>query len=603
MKTYLLSILKTFKKNFLRFLSLVLIILVGICFVTGVGGITPKVENSFEDYYSQYNVVDLIIKSKATTGFSDDDLDKVKADSQVKDAISLTSIDTTISDEESRIYVYDFDSSINKLELLEGSLLDEADEIAIEESSATIKKRALGDTVSYMGMDFEVTGIVKNPLMYSKDGDASITNIDESLSLVMYLNADKNVLPLPKTDIFVDLKNPDSYKYFTQDYLDYVDKEKDSLKKLSGFSSEDVSYLGLSENKSYEILKNLGEKVNVIAAIFPAFFIVVVALVVLTTMTRMIDEERSLIGCYSSLGYSKAKIRFKYLTFGLISSLIGIASGITTGIYLLPNLIYPAFGNVLILPTITKTVSYLTGLISSIGMLAATLIVTLLVTNKSLKETPASLLLPLAPKPGKKILLERIPFIWKHLKFKYKSAIRNIFRYQGRLWMVIISVLGSLALVMAGLGIYDVSGAVLDIDGIKVNLTSTLQPIALIVIFFAMALSVLVLFNLTNMNIGERQKEIATLKVLGYKTLEVDSYVFREIFAMSLMGIILGIPTGLGLLYFIFKYLDFGSIADIKWSSYLLAFVISLSFIGIVDLLLSRKIHKIDMNDSLKSVE
>jgi putative ABC transport system permease protein len=603
MKTYLLSILKTFKKNFLRFLSLVLIILVGICFVTGVGGITPKVENSFEDYYSQYNVVDLIIKSKATTGFSDDDLDKVKADSQVKDAISLTSIDTTISDEESRIYVYDFDSSINKLELLEGSLPDEADEIAVEESSATIKKRALGDTVSYMGMDFEVTGIVKNPLMYSKDGDASITNTDESLSLVMYLNADKNVLPLPKTDIFVDLKNPDSYKYFTQDYLDYVDKEKDSLKKLSGFSSEDVSYLGLSENKSYEILKNLGEKVNVIAAIFPAFFIVVVALVVLTTMTRMIDEERSLIGCYSSLGYSKAKIRFKYLTFGLISSLIGIASGITTGIYLLPNLIYPAFGNVLILPTITKTVSYLTGLISSIGMLAATLTVTLLVTNKSLKETPASLLLPLAPKPGKKILLERIPFIWKHLKFKYKSAIRNIFRYQGRLWMVIISVLGSSALVMAGLGIYDVSGAVLDIDGIKVNLTSTLQPIALIVIFFAMALSVLVLFNLTNMNIGERQKEIATLKVLGYKTLEVDSYVFREIFAMSLMGIILGIPTGLGLLYFIFKYLDFGSIADIKWSSYLLAFVISLSFIGIVDLLLSRKIHKIDMNDSLKSVE
>lgn len=169
--------------------------------------------------------------------------------------------------------------------------------------------------------------------------------------------------------------------------------------------------------------------------------------------------------------------------------------------------------------------------------------------------------------------------------------------------MVIISVLGSSALVMAGLGIYDVSGAVLDIDGIKVNLTSTLQPIALIVIFFAMALSVLVLFNLTNMNIGERQKEIATLKVLGYKTLEVDSYVFREIFAMSLMGIILGIPTGLGLLYFIFKHLDFGSIADIKWSSYLLAFVISLSFIGIVDLLLSRKIHKIDMNDSLKSVE
>jgi len=169
--------------------------------------------------------------------------------------------------------------------------------------------------------------------------------------------------------------------------------------------------------------------------------------------------------------------------------------------------------------------------------------------------------------------------------------------------MVIISVLGSSALVMAGFGIYDVSGAVLDIDGIKVNLTSTLQPIALIVIFFAMALSVLVLFNLTYMNIGERQKEIATLKVLGYKTLEVDSYVFREIFAMSLMGIILGIPTGLGLLYFIFKYLDFGSIADIKWSSYLLAFVISLSFIGIVDLLLSRKIHKIDMNDSLKSVE
>jgi putative ABC transport system permease protein len=236
-------------------------------------------------------------------------------------------------------------------------------------------------------------------------------------------------------------------------------------------------------------------------------------------------------------------------------------------------------------------------------MLFATLLVTLLVTNKSLKETPASLLLPLAPKPGKKILLERIPFIWNHLKFKYKSAVRNIFRYKGRLWMVIISVLGSTALVMAGLGIYDVSGAVLEINGISVDLTGTLKPIALIVVFFAMALSVLVLFNLTNMNIGERQKEIATLKVLGYKTLEVDGYVFREILAMAVMGILLGIPTGLGLLYFIFKYLDFGSIADIKWYSYFLAFFISLSFIGIVDLLLARKIHHIDMNESLKSVE
>lgn len=167
--------------------------------------------------------------------------------------------------------------------------------------------------------------------------------------------------------------------------------------------------------------------------------------------------------------------------------------------------------------------------------------------------------------------------------------------------MTVVSVAGSTALVLAGFGLRDVS---LNEDvGILAGFADTFALISMVIILFAAALCVLVIYNLTNMNISERKREIATLKVLGYRDSEVSGYIYREVLIMAVFGIIIGLPLGFGLLYFVFGYLDFGSVSMVKWYSYLISAILVLVFVGFVDLLLFRKIRKVDMNDSLKTLE
>ena len=131
----------------------------------------------------------------------------------------------------------------------------------------------------------------------------------------------------------------------------------------------------------------------------------------------------------------------------------------------------------------------------------------------------------------------------------------------------------------------------------------SIQSIAVIVILFAVALCLLVLFNLTNMNISERERELATLKVLGYKNVECSMYTFREVLISSIFGLILGIPLGFLLLYYLLDYIDFGSVFDVTWYSYVCCALLVIVAVLLVNLLLYRKIKKIDMNNSLKSYE
>lgn len=596
---------RTVSKNFSRFIALIAIIFIGICFVAGIGGITPKVLNSFDDYYKENNVTDLIIKSKSDTGFTSEQMDLIESYEGVEEYRSLTSIDTTLDSLDVRYYVDDLSSSFNKLTIEEGRLPKANDEVCVNVDTSTIYKTSLNEKFTIYGTDYTVVGTIRNPLIYSMDSDYSITNEDNFLRRVFYFDSEYFNLPLPKTDIYLifdsSVKTKDGYFY--DDYLSEVKAEVKKIKTEEGFTEDDVAYLPLDKNKSYAMLTNVTDKIFIITLIFPAFFIGVVCLVVLTTMSRLVDEERSAIGCYKSLGYSNKRIAFKYLSFSFSSSIIGICLGLAAGTLFVPGIIYPAFGSMFYMPIQTYKVDGTMGLISALFMFVAVMLVTYYVCYKNINESAASLMLPKSPKPGKVILLEKIGFIWKHLKFKTKSSARNIFRYKGRLLMVVISVMGSTALVMAGLGLYDSAGTGFEIDGNVINIESTLKPISLMIVGFALALSVLVLYNLTNMNIGERKREIATLKVLGYTNLETANYIYREILVMATFGIGLGIPLGLGLIYFIFTYLKFGSITNIKWYSYVGTIVLSYIFVVIVDLSLFNKINDIDMNDSLKSME
>ena len=293
------------------------------------------------------------------------------------------------------------------------------------------------------------------------------------------------------------------------------------------------------------------------------------------------------------------RVLFKYMFMSAACWLIASALGVAVGLPLLPAVIVPAFDTIFFMPAVTGGLHPLMGIVSALAIAAAVLAVTYLVCRGKLKERPASLLVAGAPRPGKRIFLERVGFIWNRLPFRYKSSLRNIFRYKKHLAMTVVSVAGATVLAFAGLGLFNVAGSVT--SGSFAGMGDSLKPISLVIIAFAMLLCVFVIYNLTNMNIGERKREIATLAVLGYRRGEILGYIYREIMMMAVFGVLAGIGLGALFLWAVLGYLGFGSLADVKWYTYFLAFGIMMLFTGVTDLILSPKILGIDMTGSLKA--
>ena len=235
-------------------------------------------------------------------------------------------------------------------------------------------------------------------------------------------------------------------------------------------------------------------------------------------------------------------------------------------------------------------------MITLITLVVATLIATAISGAKMMNEKPANLLRPKAPKAGKKVFLERIPFLWKALPFRYKSTSRNVLRYLGRFFMTVIAVAFSTALMMAALGLLDLCL----FGGISDN---SIMGVAAVVAVFAGLLTAVVVYTLTNINISERNRELATLKVLGYHDKEVSSYVYREVYIDSIIGVLLGYPFSALLVGIVFKVIGLGTLGGISWFMWLIAPLIVLAFTALVTLILKRKIVKIDMNESLKANE
>lgn len=589
------DIYRVIKANKIRFITLISIIAIGICFVTGVGGISNKVKNSFNDYYHSSNIADIIIKSKKDTGITQSDLEKLNNISNIS-YNTITQVDLT--EDNTRYYVYNFDSNINKITLIDGSFPSNNREIVVNEGNND-SSLTIGDSYTLYGTTYKVVGIVSNPLITSKSGDLNqITNA--YLDNIIYFSKEYNPFGeyLVTTDIYIHINTNSSY--FSNKYKTLKNDISDDL--LEYFDSNNYSILTLDENLSYAFLSNICDKVDVIALLFPIFFILVVALVTLTNMSRLVDEERKSIGCLKSLGYSNSKIEFKYLMFAFVSTLTGTLIGLISGVFIIPNIVYDAFKGVFYMPQMTYKVSYSVGLVTSVLMILITLLVTHRTTQKHTEEIPANLFRQKTLNNGKKILLENTK-VFNKLSFKYKSTIRNMFRYKSRFYMIVVSIALATLLVMAGLGLYDVADQDIIINGFKIDSNETIKVISLAIIVFALLLSVLVLYNLTTMNIGERVREVATLKVLGYNSHEVKGFIYREIFITALIGVIVGIPLGVTFLDMVFRMMAFGGVESIKATSYLLSFVISVIFIFVVFILTQNKIKNIDMNASLKSID
>lgn len=210
-----------------------------------------------------------------------------------------------------------------------------------------------------------------------------------------------------------------------------------------------------AENPGFQEYGDLSERIAAIANVFPVFFFFIAALITFTTMTRMVEENRREIGTLKALGYSRFEIAIKYIIYALSAAIIGIVLGSVIGTHTLPRLVFELSSDRYNFPGVEAF--YLSRPIvqATIAFLFASLGAALLVLMRELHEKPAELLQPKAPKPGKRIFLERITPIWSRMSFNSKVSYRNLFRYKSRMIMAVIGIAGCAALMVAGVGLKD----------------------------------------------------------------------------------------------------------------------------------------------------
>lgn len=210
-----------------------------------------------------------------------------------------------------------------------------------------------------------------------------------------------------------------------------------------------------SDNTSFSSYGDNADKIAAIATVFPVFFFLVAALVALTTMTRMVEEERGQVGTMKALGYTRGQIAAKYILYALTASLAGSAVGMLIGMQLFPRIILSAYNIMYDLPDLLTPFNWGFGLLATGAAVACTLLATLNACWAELREQPASLMLPKAPKAGKRILLEHIGPVWRRMRFTHKVTARNLFLYKKRFFMTVVGIAGCTALLVTGFGLHD----------------------------------------------------------------------------------------------------------------------------------------------------
>ena len=238
-------------------------------------------------------------------------------------------------------------------------------------------------------------------------------------------------------------------------FADAQKKIDDGREKLEKTSKPEWYLFTRDDNPGYSEYGQNSERIGNIAMVFPLFFVMVAALVCLTTMTRMVEEQRTQIGTLKALGYKNGAIIFKYLLYALTAATAGAVSGMLVGMKIFPAIIITAYGMMYVIPDILLPYDYILMMCTTVVAVLLTTVTVYFSCGGILHDCPAALMRPKTPKSGKKILLERIGFIWNRLSFSYKVTMRNIFRYKRRMLMTIVGIAGCTALVLTGFGVYD----------------------------------------------------------------------------------------------------------------------------------------------------
>jgi len=571
--------------------------------------------------------------------------------------------------------------------------------------------------------------------------------------------------------------------------LDYA------CRTVANVDDPDTYVLGRDTNAGYLSFNNDANIVAGIARVFPLFFFAIASLVCSTTMQRMVSDERGIIGTMRAMGFSDFAIMMKYVIYAGLAAVTGCIGGYFLGLRIFPYLIWDVYGMMYGFTDLLLQRSAAVFVIALVVSVLCSVGVTIAACRRELSDMPAQLIRPKAPMPGKKILLEKISFIWKRLKFTHKVSLRNVFRFKKRMWMMLLGIAGCSALLITGFGIrdsvvnvvdmqyddimtYDIEASIKDsvsvstalsvvdsankelgtnfdpilirsenvthttddavrdvtlivsgdsdiskamhglVDGQEMDwpgdgkiaissklarkasleagdkitlgygdtgetftaeisyvfdnyvyhyafmneatyeklfgvdyrpsgmlivgcegdegkefdfarilttsedfknisvisesresFSQTMQKMDVIVVLIiccAAALAFIVLFNLNNINITERIREIATIKVLGFSGGETGSYFFRENFILVFMGFLLGVPLGILLHSYVIGQVEMDMVTfpvQIYFKSYIFALIFVILFSVLVDLVMRVKISRIDMAESLKSAE
>ena len=673
MRTYLKTLIRMFQKHLMRFLSIIFIVVVSVGLISGVGSSGEVIERSLAEAYRDQNISDLIVKSTAQTGFTEEQIAAVRARYGKENVNTGNSLDVTVSiggsERTVRLYFLEEIPTVNVPWTRSGkdfSALDKESEFLSlhVESSKTLQtveegtsftldfkdimeqlaeqggSAITGLTETFLGYvgSAEVTsaGTLLSPIIFGVEGEPSyiqeegaeipdVANALSSLNTIstaLYFSYDivptfgevlegqgfeENVIKLmlslagmdydeklvPLGDLYIAFPERGLFEPYGGSYEELVEAEKEALYDLLG---DDIEFISLKENFSINSLHSYAGKVTAISAVLMVAFIFVTALVVLSNMTRLMEEERPQIACLRTLGYGGFAILFKYLLFAAIGTGIGGTGAYFVGVGL-TAFVYYVFNYNYVMPPMTSVATSLYFLITFSCIVIATLTATLIAGGRMVREKPADLLRAKPPKAGRKVFLERIPILWNRLSFKYKSTMRNVLRYHYRFSMTVISVACSMGIALAGLALLDLC---LFHEGFG---SAALIGLAAVIVIFAGLLTMVVIYTLTNINISERNREIATLMVLGYYDREVAGYIYREVYINTIVGILFGFPVGIFLIIILFKVINVGSLAGVSWFVWPVAAVIVLLFTALVTLILRRKIVGIDMNESLKANE
>ena len=315
------------------------------------------------------------------------------------------------------------------------------------------------------------------------DGEVKLADGEKQIADAKAMAADKFSVSKKELDD-AQKKYDDGKKQYDDGVKQYEDAKKEAERKLSEGAAQiqnaKSQFLETSTDKWYVFTRDdvvgnytsLGQdagRIDAIAGLFPVFFLVVAALVCVTTMSRMVEEQRSQMGAYKALGYSKRQILSKYLKYALTAGLVGGIIGQLICVQIFPRIIINAYKMMYVLKDVQIVIPWIMLGISLIAGIACTAFVAFVCCNKEVKLVAATLMRPKAPKAGKKILLERIPFIWNRFGFSLKITLRNLFRYKVRFLMTVIGITGCMALIVSGFGLQNSIDPIVDLQYKKLS--------------------------------------------------------------------------------------------------------------------------------------